>query len=162
LGWGSGRRDETYRKIPGVWYALARAVDKQGQPIDGLLTEPRDEHAATRFLTKAIRRHGVPAKIPLDGSAAHETTIKSDNEAHGTAIVIRKIQYLNTIVAQDPRAVQRVPRPMLGLQAFTAAQDKPCHDLLYISGAFRRLYPVGTVGHLPWWMRPQNLGAGRL
>ena len=23
-------------------------------------------------------------------------------------------------------------------------QDKPCHDLLYISGAFRRLYPVGT------------------
>ena len=21
---------------------------------------------------------------------------------------------------------------------------KPCHDLLYISGAFRRLYPVGT------------------
>ena len=39
---------------------------------------------------------------------------------------------------------------------------KPCHDLLYISGAFRRLYPVGTDGHLSWWMRPQNLGAGRL
>src|SRR5207245_4574394 len=25
-----------------------------------------------------------------------------------------------------------------------AQQGKPCHDLLYISGAFRRLYPVGT------------------
>src|SRR5262249_62392672 len=24
------------------------------------------------------------------------------------------------------------------------SSDKPCHDLLYISGAFRRLYPVGT------------------
>src|SRR2546429_10027299 len=43
-----------------------------------------------------------------------------------------------------------------------AVPPKPCHDLLYISGAFRRLYPVGTDGHLSWWMRPQNLGAGRL
>jgi len=28
-------------------------------------------------------------------------------------------------------------------------QNKPCHDFLYISGAFRRLYPVGrSVGLL--------------
>src|SRR5262249_39825137 len=25
------------------------------------------------------------------------------------------------------------------------AQTKPCHDLLYISGDFRRLYPVGSA-----------------
>ena len=25
------------------------------------------------------------------------------------------------------------------------SQDKPCHDLLYISGDFRRLYPVGRA-----------------
>jgi hypothetical protein len=27
---------------------------------------------------------------------------------------------------------------------------KPCHDFLYISGAFRRLYPVGSAVGLLW------------
>jgi transposase-like protein len=35
-------------------------VDKMGQIIGFLLTEARDEQAAKRFLTKAIRRHGSP------------------------------------------------------------------------------------------------------
>ena len=90
--WVSWRMDETYIKIKGQWYDLYRAVDKTGQTIDFLLTEHRDEYAAKRFLTKAIRRHGVPEKITLDGSAANEAAIKSYNEEHGTAIAIRKIQ----------------------------------------------------------------------
>ena len=114
--------DETYIKIKGTWYYLYRAVDKQGQTIDFLLTEHREEHAAKRFLTKAIRRHGVPEKITIDGSAANEAAIKSYNEAHGTAIAIRKIKYLNNIVEQDHRAVKRVTRPMLGFKSFDAAQ----------------------------------------
>ena len=52
--------DETCIKVKGQWRYLYRAVDKHGQTIDFLLTEQRDEQAATRFLTKAIRRHGVP------------------------------------------------------------------------------------------------------
>ena len=97
-------------------------MDKHGQTIDFLLTEQRDEQAAKRFLTKAIRRHGVPEKITIDGSAANEAAIKSYNEEHGTAIAIRKIKYLNNIVEQDHRAVKRVSRPMLGFKSFDAAQ----------------------------------------
>ncbi|HEY5867845.1 MAG TPA: DDE-type integrase/transposase/recombinase, partial [Candidatus Tectomicrobia bacterium] len=82
----------------GQWYYRYRAVDKIGQTIDFLLTEQRDEQAAKRFLTKAIRRHGVPEKITIDGSAANEAAIKSDNAAHGTAIEIRKTKYLNTMI----------------------------------------------------------------
>src|SRR3989442_11582401 len=96
--WVSWRMDETDIKIKGTWYYLYRAVDKQGQTIDFLLTEHRDEHAAKRFLTKAIRRHGVPEKITIDGSAANEAAIKRYNEEHGTAIEIRKVKYLNNIV----------------------------------------------------------------
>jgi putative transposase len=96
--WISWRMDETYIKVKGQWRYLYRAVDKQGQTIDFLLTEHRDEAAALRFLKKAIRRHGVPEKITIDGSAANEAAIKSYNEAHGTAIVIRKTKYLNNIV----------------------------------------------------------------
>ena len=66
--------------------------------MDFLLTKERDEQDAKRFLTKAIRRHGVPEKITIDGSAANEAAIKSYNEEHGTAITIRKIKYLNNIV----------------------------------------------------------------
>jgi putative transposase len=96
--WISWRMDETYIKVKGEWRYLYRAVDKTGQTIDFLLTKERDEQAAKRFLTKAIRRHGVPEKITIDGSAANEAAIKSYNEEHGTAIEIRKIKYLNNIV----------------------------------------------------------------
>src|SRR5215204_918500 len=115
--------DETYIKVRGVWYYLYRAVDKTGQTIDFLLTEERDEQAAKRFLTKAIRRHCAPEKITIDGSAANEAAIKSYNEEHGTDIVIRRVKYLNNIVEQDHRAVKRVTRPMLGFKAFEAAQS---------------------------------------
>src|SRR5438132_9451833 len=81
--WVSWRMDETYIKIKGQWYYLYRAVDKTGQTIDFLLTDQRDEQAAKRFLTKAIRRHGVPEKITIDGSATNEAAIKSYNAEHG-------------------------------------------------------------------------------
>jgi putative transposase len=115
--------DETSIKVKGQWRYLYRAVDKTGQTIDFLLTEERDEQAAKRFLTKAIRRHGVPEKITIDGSAANEAAIKSYNKDHGTAITIRKIKHLNNIVEQDHRGVKRITRPMLGFKAFDAAQS---------------------------------------
>jgi putative transposase len=114
--------DETYIKVNGPWYGLYRAVDKTGQTIDVLLTAQRDAQAAKRFLPKAMRRHGVPEKIPIDGSAAHEAAIKRDNEAHGTAIDIRQVKYLKNIVEQDHRGVKRITRPMLGFKACDAAQ----------------------------------------
>ena len=120
--WVSWRMDETYIKVKGHWYYLYRAVDKTGQTIDFLLTEQRDEKAAKRFLTKAIRRHGVPEKITIDGSEANAAAIRSYNQEHGTTIVIRQVKYLNNIVEQDHRAVKRITRPMLGFKAFDAAQ----------------------------------------
>src|SRR5499426_3490953 len=119
----SWRMDETYIRVKGEWRYLYRAVDKTGQTIDFLLTEQRDTEAALRFLTQAIHRHGVPATITIDGSEANEAAIKRYNEAHGTAIIIRQVKYLNNIVEQDHRAVKRVTRPMLGFKSFAAAQD---------------------------------------
>jgi len=119
--WLSWRLDEPYIPVKGQWYYLSRAVDKQGQPSDFLLPEHRDKEAARRFLQKAIRRNGLPETLTMDGSDAHEAAIKSDNEAQGTHIAIRQVQYLNNIVAQDHRGVKRLTRPMLGFKAFDAA-----------------------------------------
>ena len=123
LVWISWRMDETYIKVKGQWYYLYRAVDKIGQTIDFLLTEQRDEQAATRFLTKAICRHGLPETITIDGSEANAAAIRSYNKAHGTSMVIRQVKYLNNIIEQDHRGVKRVTRPMLGFKSFKAAQD---------------------------------------
>jgi putative transposase len=101
---------------------LYRAVDKHGQTIDFLLTEHRDTDAALRFLTKAIRRHGLPQTITIDGSDANQAAIKRYNREHGTAITIHQVRYLNNIVEQDHRSVKRVTRPMLGFKSFDAAQ----------------------------------------
>jgi putative transposase len=88
--WIIWRMDETYIKVKGQWCYLYRAVDKQGQTIDFLLTEHRDKEAALRLLKKAIRRNGLPEKITIDGSEAHEAAIKSDNETYGTHIISDK------------------------------------------------------------------------
>ena len=109
--------------MQGEWKYLDRAVDKYGETLAFLLTEHRDKDAALRFLKKAIRRHGVPATITIDGSDANEAAIKSYNAAHGTSIAIRPVKSLHNVVEQDHRAVKRITRPMLGFKAFAAAQD---------------------------------------
>ena len=118
----SWRMDETYIKVKGQWHYLYRAVDKSGQTIDFLLTAQRDEPAAKRFLTQAIRRHGMPEKITIDGSEANAAAIRSYNAEHGTAIIIRQVKYFNDMIEQDHRGVKRVTRPMLGFKSFAAAQ----------------------------------------
>ena len=45
----SWRVDETYIKVKGQWRYLYRAVDKQGQAVDFLLSKNRDRAAAVRF-----------------------------------------------------------------------------------------------------------------
>jgi putative transposase len=81
-----------------------------------------DERAATRFLSKAIRCHGVPETMTIDGRAANKAAIESDNAEHGTTIAIRQTTYLHHIVEQDPRAVKRVIRPILRCKSFHAAR----------------------------------------
>jgi len=120
--WRSWRMDETYIRVKGEWRYLYRAVDTHGQTIDFLLTEQRDQEAALRFLKKAIRRHGVPEKITIDGSEANGAAIQHYNQEHRTLIEIRQIKYLNNIIEQDHRGVKRVTRPMLGFKSFEATQ----------------------------------------
>jgi len=49
----SWRIDETYIKVKGAWKYLYRAVDKEGNTIDFLLT-------AMRFFKKAINSNDMP------------------------------------------------------------------------------------------------------
>jgi transposase-like protein len=114
--------DETYIKIKGQWKYLYRAVDRDGQTIDFLLTAHRDKKAALRFLKKAMRPHGLPDTVTIDKSGANTAAIEALKESTGHAIEIRQNKYLNNLIEQDHRAVKRIVRPMLGLQSFRSAR----------------------------------------
>ena len=114
--------DETYIKVKGQWKYFYRAVDKQGNTIDFLLTAKRDKKAALRFLTRAISRNGKPGLINIDKSGANTAAIKGYNNDHDKRIKIRQCKYLNNIVEQDHRRVKSQCRPMLGFKSFRSAQ----------------------------------------
>jgi transposase-like protein len=118
----SWRMDETYIKIKGQWKYLYRAVDKAGQTIDFLLAARRDKKAARRFLKKAVRQHGLPAKVTIDKSGANTAALQALIEETEVTIEIRQSKYLNNLVEQDHRAVKRIVRPMLGFHAFRSAR----------------------------------------
>jgi putative transposase len=46
---------------------LYRAVDKQGKTVESYLSRTRDITAAKAFFRKALKRHGEPRIITLDG-----------------------------------------------------------------------------------------------
>ena len=117
----SWRMDETYIKIKGQWYYLYRAVDKEGNTIDFLLTKKRDTKAAKRFLIKAIGSNGLPEKITIDKSGANKAAIEEYNRENETSIEIRQIKYLNNIVEQDHRGIKRITKHMLGFKSFHSA-----------------------------------------
>jgi transposase-like protein len=108
-------------RIKGKWAYLYRAVDKEGQTIDFLLTPNRDRAAAEAFLCKASGTHGLPEPIPIDQSGSNTAAIHHYNKVHKTDIIIRQSKYLNNLVEQDHRAIKRVVRPMLGFKSFWAA-----------------------------------------
>jgi len=116
------RMDETYIKVKGSWVYYYRAVDKQGNTVDFLLTKKRDKFAALRFLTKAIGRNGKPSLINIDKSGANTAGIKSYNKDNHKRIEIRQCKYLNNVVEQDHRNIKRITNAMLGFKNFVCAQ----------------------------------------
>jgi len=117
----SWRMDETYIKIKGKYYYIYRAVDKQGNTIDFLLTAKRDTKAAKRFLAKAINNNGISQKINIDKSGANKAAIEKYNKENAASIEIRQVKYLNNIVEQDHRAIKRITKHILGFKDFYSA-----------------------------------------
>ena len=115
--------DETYLKVKGQWKYYYRAVDKQGNTIDFLLTAKRDKKAALRFLTKTIGRNVKPGLVNINKSGSNKACIKQFNYENNRRIKIRQCKYLNNIIEQDHRNVKRITRNMLGFKNFDSAQS---------------------------------------
>ena len=122
----SWRMDETYIKVKGKWTYLYRAVDRDGQTLDFLLSERRDLSAARRFFKRAIGTNGVPDRIVIDMSGANLAGLQAVNvilkfTGNGSTIEVRQVKYLNNILEQDHRFIKRITDPMMGFKAFHSA-----------------------------------------
>jgi putative transposase len=117
----SWRMDETYIKIKGAWHYLYRAVDKEGDTIDFMLSKKRDKDAARKFFKKAIKSSGKPLKINMDKSGANRTGVEEINKNLSKKIEVQQVKYLNNIVEQDHRFIKKKINPMMGFKSFNSA-----------------------------------------
>ncbi len=121
---GSWRADETYINVRGQWMFLYRAVDSRGRTIESYLSRKRDRAAAQAFFRRALKHHGQPRTITLDGfepthSALRRMGMRNEfNYRWENAVKIRTSQYLNNIVEQDHRRVKSRVGAMLGFKRF--------------------------------------------
>ncbi len=108
-------RDETYIKVKGKWTYYYRAVDKHGKTLDFMLSEKRDEAAATAFFTRAIGNNGFPDKVVIDKSGANLAGLQNMNcllilNGWYWLIEILQVKYLNNIIEHTShRCKQRLP-----------------------------------------------------
>jgi putative transposase len=95
---------------------LYRAIDSNGDTVEFWFSEQRNLTAAKRFLTRALKRHGRPQRIVIDGGQTNREAILScdaesqlqDRSRCGLKpFRIRQNQYLNNRIEQDHRAVKR-------------------------------------------------------
>ena len=120
--------DETYIKSKGEWHYLYRAVDKEDQTIDLMLSKNRDREAASKFLEKAIGCSRLPNKVTLDKSSANKAGLETINLQleillmwTGQFFEIRQI----TQQLDGNKTIERFKRivnPMMGFKAFHSAE----------------------------------------
>jgi transposase-like protein len=110
---------------------LYRAIDSNGDTVEFWFSEKRNLSAAKRFLHKALKRHGRPEGIVIDGSQTNREAILScdttdrlqDRSRRKLKLIkIRQSAYLSNRIEQDHRAVKRRVRPMLGLKSVASAR----------------------------------------
>ena len=123
----SWRMDETYVKVKGQWVYLYRAVDKFGDTVDFMLSEQRDEAAATTFFKQAINNNGFPHKVVMDKSGANYVGLENINMLLMLAglisfIEICQVKYLNNLIEQDHWFIKKITKPMMGFKAFHSAK----------------------------------------
>jgi transposase-like protein len=106
--------DETYLKVRGRWCYLYRAIDRNGDLVDTMLSEHRDMAAAQAFFRSAQAATGMtPDRVTTDGHGSYPRAIRT---TLGRRVAHRTSRYKNNRPGTGPPRRQR-PHPMYaGLQ----------------------------------------------
>ncbi len=97
--------DETYLRGSGKWCYLYRAIDRDGNLVDSMLSEHRDMVSAKRFFTGAKDVVGhKPSRVTTDG---HDSYPRAIRKVLGHKIEHRTNRYLNNRIEQDHRGIKQ-------------------------------------------------------
>ena len=118
--------DETYIKVGESCKYLYRAIDKEGQTIEFLLSAKRDVSAAKRFFKKMMRadHRRLPFSISVDKNAAYPEAFTSsqDEKILSKDCKLRRVKYLNNIIEQDHRFIKKKVRASQCFKKFHTAE----------------------------------------
>ena len=134
--------DETYVQVQGRPCYLNRAIDRDGNLVDSLLSEHRDMDAAQRFFARAIDvvGHG-PEQVTTDGHASYPRAIR---ETAGEDVEHRCNQYLHNRLEQDHRGIKQRYYPMRGFGSFIS-EARLCRAFDEVRDHFRTRRTMGEV-----------------
>jgi IS6 family transposase len=117
--------DETYIKVGKTCKYLYRAVDKQGQTIEFMLSAKRDVSAAKRFFKKMMRaeHRRLPFSISVDKNAAYPEAFSASQAERivPKGCQLRRVKYLNNIIEQDHRFIKKKVRASQCYKSFHTA-----------------------------------------
>ena len=122
----SYRVDETYIKIGKTCKYLYRAVDKQGNTIEFVLSAKRDVSAAKRFFKKMVRaeHRRLPFSISVDKNAAYPEAFSTsrDERIVPKDCILRRVKYLDNVIEQDHRFIKKKVRASQCFKSFHTAE----------------------------------------
>ncbi len=134
--------DETYVRVDGRWRYRYRAIDREGNLVDALLSERRDMDAAQRFFAQAVDVVGhAPEQVTTDGHDAYPRAIR---ETLGDGVTHCMSRYKNNRIEQDHRGIKQRYYPMRG-GSLALCWGEQTHGR---PGA-RNGWPVRKSGHPP-------------
>jgi len=122
----SYRVDETYIKVGKSCKYLYRAVDKQGNTIEFMLSAKRDVATAKRFFKKMMRadHRSLPFSISVDKNAAYPEafTTSQVEKILPRDCTLRRVKYLNNVIEQDHRFIKKKVRASQCFKSFHTAE----------------------------------------
>jgi len=123
----SWRVDETRVKVGGQWAYLHRAIDKNGDTIDFMLSQRRTAKSARRFLGKALklREECLPETINADQNEAYGKAIRALQRTGELEKSVRRrdrqVKHLNNRLEADHGALKRLINPTRGFKSLPTA-----------------------------------------
>jgi transposase-like protein len=115
-----------YPPVRKVCKYLYRAVEKEGQTIEFLLSAKRDVSAAKRFFKKMMRaeHRRLPFSISVDKNAAYPEAFSTSQAERVVPqdCQLRRVKYLNNVIEQDHGFIKKKVRASQYFKRFYTAK----------------------------------------